>query len=224
MVTRINSIPDVDVQLTDAQDGSFPLVTSLERAPVEAFFAKIGINSSQAVRVRMSYERDDFTRYAVVNQADAFKIMSSEIDIHDGLATQTPGLTLFLPLADCVGAVLYDAVQQALMVSHLGRHNTEQYGARESIRFMQKQFGSLPKDILVWLCPAAGKQNYPLFAFNHYSLQEVNVEHLIAAGVLADNIMVDERDTTKDPNFFSHSEFLKGNRSQDGRFIIAATL
>lgn len=192
----------------------------------QQFLEENNIRPSQTVLVRMSYEADDFTKYSTVKKVS----INGENEIgdyisSDALVTDQKEIALFLPLADCVGAVLYDPKKKALMVSHLGRHNVEQYGAKHSVEYMVEEFGSSPKDILVWMSPAAGKENYPLFKFNDKSLHEVNEEHFLSAGILPSNIQISLVDTTKDENYYSHSEFLKGHQqNESGRFAIVAMM
>ena len=174
--------------------------------------------------VQLDYNSDDFCRYNVVDELAKGEGMTRDGRIADGLATKTPGVTLFLPLADCIGVVLYDPEHEALMVTHLGRHNLQQHGGEKSVEFMKEQFGTDPAKLEIWFSPSAGGENYPLFAFENKSLAEVASEQLLRAGVVKDHIELSSIDTTKDTEYFSHSEFLKGNRPIDGRFTMAATL
>lgn len=190
------------------------------------FLKKNKIMPSQTVLVWMSYESEKFIRYDVIQ-----KVMSEDGDIddhhpNDALATNKKNIALFLPIADCIGAILYDSKKEVLMVAHLGRHNLEQYGAKKSIEYMVQEFKSNPKDILAWMSPAAGKENYPLFAFNHKSLNEVAREQFEEAGIAPDNIESSSVDTTKSGNYHSYSEFLKGNPNEEqyGRFAIVAMM
>jgi copper oxidase (laccase) domain-containing protein len=129
-----------------------------------------------------------------------------------------------LPLADCIGAVLYDPDTSVLMVSHLGRHNVEQGGGSKSVQYLVKNHDVNPKNLKVWLSPAAGKTNYPLHAFDNRGLHEIATEQLITAGIVPENIDTSRIDTTTDTTYFSHSEFLKGHRDTDGRFAVVAVM
>jgi copper oxidase (laccase) domain-containing protein len=192
-------IDGMTIGYSEVRDGPFVMKGNNEAELLEVnqhYLRRLGVDPDKAVRVRMNYERTDFTRYKQVDAAEAGHILASQIDVYDGLATQTSQLTLFLPLADCIGAVIYDSIHKAFMVSHLGRHNIEQ----------------------------AGKTKYPLFAFDNQSLHEVGRQQCEAAGVLPESIMIDQRDTTQDKELYSHSEYLKGTRPLDGRFIITASL
>lgn len=217
----------VTIATSTATDGSMKR-SGDDAAAVDAsrrrFLLEHGTSLEQSVLVQLDYDSDDFCRYSLVDASAAGEGMLRPGRIADGLATRTSGLVLFLPLADCIGAVLYDPEHWALMLTHLGRHNLEQDGARRSVEFMVKAFGTNPRRLEIHFSPSAGKQNYPFFAFGNKSLAEVAVEQLRVAGVPRQTIQLSSVDTTTDQNYFSHSEFLKGNRVSDGRFAVMAKL
>lgn len=191
----------------------------------ENFLAKHAMTSADTALVYLVYEGDDYCRYRVVDKQDKGDGMVGDPSrVADAIASKTPGVGLFLLVADCIAAVIYDPINHAVMLSHLGRHNIEQEGGRHSVLFMQEQFGTKPEDVEVWLSPAAGKDNYPLHSFDNKSLHEVAREQLLAAGVMAEKIDMSPLDTTTDPNYYSHSEFLKRHRDIDGRFAVAVML
>jgi len=187
------------------------------------FLNKNGIQPEATTLVRLKYEGDDYCRYATID--DTFKgdgIVRESTVVNDALVVTRPQHALFLPLADCIGAVLHDPVKNILMVSHLGRHNLEQYGGTRSVEFLQEHHGVNPQDVTIWLSPAAGKSSYPLFEFNNRSLHEVAMEQFIRAGIRAENIDISPIDSSQDANYYSHSQFLKGRRDNDGRFAVVA--
>lgn len=192
------------------------------------FLNTIDLTPDNTVLVMADYDSKDFCRYYVIDDTWRGRGMMPDHDrpdvsvdapANDALATTSRNLGLFLPLADCLGAVIYDPKNHALMVSHLGRHSTEQFGAQKSIEFMTQNFGTNPRDVQIWLSPAAGCENYPLYAFDNKSLHVVNTEQFVKAGVLAKNIIGENIDTTTDENYFSHSS---GDTCQ--RFAIVAKL
>jgi copper oxidase (laccase) domain-containing protein len=186
-----------------------------------------GIDPLMATLVQVSYEdTTDFTRYKPVeeeNVGEGILEPSSSLEA-DALVAARPDQALFLPLADCIGAVIYDPRNEILMVSHLGRHSVEQNGGQKSVEYLKNEFDSNPADLKVWLSPAAGKENYPLHALNNKGLHEAVVEQMVQAGINFENIEVSHVDTTESLDYFSHSEFLKGNRTDDGRFAIVAMM
>lgn len=192
----------------------------------EILLKNMGISMDQTVLVKISYDRDDFTRYHTANSDDQGKgiLPGTDTEIYDALMTTQPGIALFLPLADCVGAILYDPTKKILMVSHLGRHNIEQQGALQSVGYMKDNAGVDPSNLKVWLSPSASKENYPLFAFDNRSQQDVVLEQLKTAGASGENIETANIDTTTSEDYFSHSQYLKDNSKPNGRFAIVAML
>lgn len=202
-------------------DGSYASVLPARTA----FLKNHGIAADDTALVHLTYETDDYTRFVVANdRLRGDGIVRPPSIVADAVATNTPGLALLLPLADCVGAVIYDTAKSILMVSHLGRHNLEQYGGTRSVEYLAKTFGSNPGDLTVWLSPAAGGQNYPLYSFDNRSLHEIATEQLVARGVANVHIETSPIDVTTDERYFSHSQFLKGRRPSDGRFAVVAWL
>lgn len=190
-----------------------------------AWLTQYDIKPEDTTLVHLTYDGDDYARYYTVNdelRGDGV-IRPPSIAI-DGLATTVPGHALFLPLADCIGAVLHDAERSVLMLSHLGRHNLVQYSGTKSIEYMCEQFGCIPENITAWLSPAAGGQNYPLYDFDNRSLHDVATEQLVAAGVKPDHITRSPIDTTTHPDYYSHSQFLAGKRTSNGRFAVVAIM
>ena len=190
----------------------------------EKFLRKFSSTPEASVLVQINYDSDNFCRYAVVNEASAGEGIVWSGRTADALATKQKGLALFLPLADCGGVVLFDPKNQALMLSHLGRHSLEQNGALESVEFMQQQFGSNPNDLIVAISPVAARETYPLYAFENRGIDEVIINQLTMAGVNTERITPPSSYTTSDPNFYSHSEFLAGRQKDDGRFAMVAML
>lgn len=191
------------------------------------FFDEVGIDPLQVTLVQVAYEdTTDFTRYSVVRdeQVGEGALAPASGMVADALVVTRPEEALFLPLGDCVGAVIYDVANEILMLSHLGRHSVEQFGGRKSIEYLVREFDTNPADLLVWLSPAAGNDNYPLYAFNNQGLHEVIIQQLEEVGVQKNNIEVSHIDTTKSDDYFSHSEFKAGNRHDDGRFAIVAMM
>ena len=189
------------------------------------FLAAYDMAAEQSILVHLEYEGDDYRRYYTVSSDQAGDgIITPPSFVADALFTSSKNLTLLLPVADCIGAVIYDRRNHVLGLAHLGRHNLEQGGGTGIIEYLVSDFGSNPHDIAVWLSPAAGRQKYPLYAFDNRSLHEVAIEQLMRAGVRSSNIEIDGRDTTTDRDLFSHSEYLKGNRASDGRQAVVAAM
>lgn len=213
------------IEVSKVTDGSMGKEAEDVFANRSRFLASHSIAPEQTVLIHLVYEGDDYCRYDEVTANNGGEgITHPPTRINDALFTRETGVALFLPLADCVGTVLVDTKLQVLGVSHMGRHNLEQFGARRSVEYMKTQFGSDPADITLYMSPAAGKENYPLFAFSNRSMHEVATEQFLSAGILPTHIEIATEDTTTHQEYFSHSEYLKGHRDTDGRHALVAQL
>jgi len=189
------------------------------------FLANISASIDNTVRLGVSYERENFCEYKEVAKKHAgFGMRGKDSVIADALITKDSTLTLFLPVADCVGAAIYDPTQNIVALAHLGRHSLEQNGGTKIIEHLTGQYGSDPKDLKIWLTPAPGKDVYTIWALENKGMKEAAFEQLFAAGILPKNITDNTAETDKDPNYYSYSEFLKGNKKEDGDHAIAISL
>lgn len=220
---------DVIVRVSSVGDGTMTL-KSLPKKPDEVwhnrqnFITKSGGDIENTALVYVTYDDGrSYEEYKLAETVDK-KLSTNNDDTADGLATQQISLGLFLPLADCCAVVLYDPEHHALMVSHIGRHSVEIYGATKSVEFMKITFGTEPRDILAWLSPAVGGENYPIFARGHQSLKVLIAQDLQAAGVKVENIEISPVDTARNDNYYSHSEYQKGHQKNDGRHAVFALM
>ena len=146
-----------------------------------AFLVKNGIRINQTTKVYIVYTGNNYCRYHEISNKHLGHGMFFEnnIDPADALVTRDINHALFLPIADCVGVVIYDPTKNILMVSHIGRHSLEQNGGYKSVKFLADQYKCNPKELLIWLTPAPGSDAYPLFAFNGQSIKEIIFHQLI---------------------------------------------
>jgi copper oxidase (laccase) domain-containing protein len=216
------------VGVSSVHDGTMKFGTDTDQAVTanrRAFLSKLTINPAHTTLISITYDTDDFAKYRIVTEAEKSKGMNQPSNEYaDALVTTKPNHALFLPLADCVGVVLYDTKQHVLMVSHLGRHSIEINGAAKSVAYLQRKCGTDPANLLVWLSPAVGKATYPLSAFAGKAMHEVIFEQLKSVGVLPNQIEASAVDTAQDPNYFSHSQYLKDSALPNGRFAIVAMM
>ena len=191
----------------------------------KSFLAKNSIDIKQTTRVNVIHEGDNYCRYYELVEAHKGDGMEYDgIVAADALVTRLPNHALFLPIADCIGAVFFDPDKNVLMLSHLGRHSLEQNGGFESVKFLIDHYGCNPGNLKVWLTPAPGPDVYPLYKFDNRSLKNVLYQQIVTAGILEKNVVDNPADTSKDMDYYSHSEFLQGNRSDDGRYAIVAEM
>lgn len=220
---------NVIVAVSKVSDGNMLIKSDKSNSDViknrKKFLEKNGIDINQTTRINTVYEGDDYCRYTVV-EADQMGagMFDGNVVTSDALVTKDINHALFLPIADCIGEVIFDASKNLLMLSHLGRHMLEQNGGYKSVKFLIDNFNANPADLSVWLSPAPGSDSYPLYSFNNHSLKDVASEQLESAGILPNNITDNSADTSNDLEYYSHSEFLKGNRPTDGRFAVVAMM
>lgn len=189
------------------------------------FLENLGIDINQATRIRIEYDCSDFCEYVIADDSIKGKGMQDNgVEKADALITTDIGHALFLPIADCVGAAILDPIHNVLAVAHLGRHSLEQSGAHKIINHLKKYYNSDPEDLKVWLAPAPSKDVYTIWALDNKGMKEVTFEQLHAAGVLSENIIDNPAESDKDPNYYSYSEFLKGNQEIDGDYAIVAMM
>lgn len=198
----------------------------------ETYLKSLGITLDQTTRINSDvYNRaevlhdPDFCRYIQVTDIDkGLGMRSNASTISDALVTTDVGHALMLPVADCVGATLYDPTKQVLMVTHLGRHSLQQQGAEKSVQYLVDHFHCDPKNIKVRLTPAPSKESFPIWALDNKGMKEVTFEQLANAGIHPSNVIDNPIETDKDPAYFSYSQFLKGNRPEDGDHMMVAMM
>lgn len=191
----------------------------------QKFLEKNDIDPQKTILLKITYDRNSFTNYTLIKEDDlGAGIVNGGGLTADAIVVDKPNQAILLPLADCIGAVIYDPVKKILMVSHLGRHNLIDNGGYKSIEYLVANHHCNPKDLIVEFSPSAGKTNYPLFDFDDQSLAEIASLQMILAGVEKNNINLSNIDTTTDENYFSHSQFLAEKRSNDSRFAIVAMI
>ena len=216
---------NVVVAVSTVVDGDMSLSSQLATNNRVKFLDSIGVKLQDTTSVRVTYDGTDYRRYKAVNSLQKGDgMIEANPLIADALITRETGHALFLTLADCVGAAIFDPINSVLMLTHLGRHSVEQNGGKTSIDFLINNYGSKPENLMVWLTPAPGQKSFPVFAMDNLGLKELVLLQLQSAGVNPKNISDNSSDTTLDENYFSHSEFLKGNRKDDGRYAIVAVI
>ena len=92
------------------------------------------------------------------------------------------------------------------------------------MQYLTEHYGTDPSELLVWLTPAPNKETFPIWALDNKGMKEVTFEQLTAAGITLEHITDNPADTVTDLNYFSYSEFLKGNRTEDGDYALVAVM
>lgn len=154
----------------------------------------------------------------------------------DMLYTEAAGVGLFLPVADCVATVIYDPSRQALALAHIGRHASIAKLMVGAIRFFASK-GSRPEDLIIWMAPSVAASDYKMQYFDYLDDPDwQGFAHVMSNGIYLDlagfnsnlaqnfgvlkyNIHISPVNTTRDGNYFSHSQ---GDIT--GRFAVVAEM
>ena len=201
----------VEMGVSDIHDGSMRFLGEGDEAEVikrqEELGELIGLDGNMVARLRTVYDgRDEYTFYdEISDNVSEFMIKNSEktIPVTDGLVTKRNDVGMLLPLADCVGAVVFDEKKRILGLLHAGRHNVEQYGPEKFIKHLRDNYGCEPSDLKVYFSPCA--QNYQIHALDNQKMADAVFEQLTGVGVLPENIDNPGIDTVADDDYPSCS-------------------
>lgn len=178
--------------------------------------------TNKTARVLTTYiDRKSFSEYYEITENSLPKHTiekpESDLIVADGLATKSKDFALLLPLADCLGVVVYDKAQSILGLLHSGRQNLEEDGAYRFVEFLKNNHNCKAEDLQVYFTPHA--QSFEIYALDNAKLAEAAKEQLVRAGVKSENIEQSEIDTVTNPDFPSNSA---GDKTT--RFAVAVKL
>jgi len=156
------------------------------------------------------------------------------IDNCDALITNQTDIMLTILTADCVPILLFDPKQNVVAAIHAGWKGTEQQIALKTVKKMQEEFNSNPKDIIAGVAPSIGRCCYEVDwnVAQHFETIEnaydkkdekymldlpyINKLQLLNAGLLEENIELSNICTACDvEDYFSYRK--EGGCS--GRFM-----
>lgn len=95
------------------------------------------------------------TKVALISTSSALPAKSA-----DALATNTPGVTLAIYVADCAAVYLVDPLQRAIALVHSGRKGTEGNILAATVQTLVDHFGSNPRDLVAALSPCIRPPHY----------------------------------------------------------------
>ena len=202
----------IEVAISDIADGSMRYFGNGEEDTIiknqQKLAKSISLNSDQIARIRTVYEgRNNYTDYYEVtneNLADySIKNPESKIAISDGLVTKDRKIGILLPLADCLGAVVYAEGQGVIGLLHAGRHNIEQNGPELFIKFLVENYSINPNELKLYFSPYA--ISYRITILGNKTMRDATMEQFIKSGILKDNIIDPGIDTIFSNNYPSSS-------------------
>jgi polyphenol oxidase len=162
----------------------------------------------------------------------------------DGIATDRPGVTLFMRFADCVPLLFHDPVKGVVGIAHAGWKGTVNKIGAMMIQTLLEKYGCRPEDVLVGIGPSISMERYPVgpdvteqvhdrFGADskdllhrldgrvHLDLWKANRFALLHAGVREDHIECSELCTAQNTqDWFSH----RAEHGKTGRFGVLLAL
>lgn len=202
----------LEVGISEISDGNMRFFDDGDEVEIiknqEKLGELLGLNGKEIARVRTIYDdRRGFVDYYEVTDKNLSEYVvtnfEKQIAVSDGLITKCSNIGFLLPLADCLGIVVFDEPHGVVGLLHAGRQNLEQYGPKKFVKYFVRNFGSNPEKLEVYFSPYA--LNYKIYKFENKFLFEVAKEQLAEAGVLSENIIDYEVDTVNNDRLPSYS-------------------
>lgn len=162
----------------------------------------------------------------------------------DALITDAPGVTLCATFADCVPLFFADIEKKAVGLAHSGWRGTVRKIGRETVREMEKCFGSKPEDIVAAIGPCICGECYEIgtevaeefleafmdaegkgilkkkFSEKYLlDLRKANEQIFLEAGILPENIIVSDICTCCNPELLFSHRATKGKRGALAAFL-----
>lgn len=102
------------------------------------------------------------TNVRVVTKEDCGKGITKDRDYSDvdGLITNVPGIVLATYYADCVPLYILDPVNKAIGLSHSGWKGTVNRIGENTLKLMNKNYGTNPKDVICCIGPSICQDCY----------------------------------------------------------------
>lgn len=168
----------------------------------------------------------------------------SAIESTDAMITNVPDIYLMVFLADCVPILFFDPTKRVIGIVHSGWKGTLKLIAQKTVKALQKNFSSLPEDIIAAIGPSIGPCCYEVgsevieevknafktkndYIVNestdgngYFNLWKANKTQLVKAGIPERNIEVAEICTCCNADIFFSARSQKGKTGRFGAGII----
>ena len=229
---------------SQVSDGNMSFVYGDEAQVAKArssFLRKQGLQADNSVFIKLEHGKKIYT----VTAKDQGNLIDPSLQdklIGDGLITNQAGLTLFLVVADCIGAVIYDPANQVVGLIHAGRKGVEQNILAEAVGQMESAYGSSPNELKLITSPSISANSYVFDSSDkidtkfwgndlsmgedgkwHMDIQSKFAKQALQCDLQKDNISIDSIDTFTNQNYFSHRRSMNTGEPE-GRFAIFAQI
>lgn len=142
----------------------------------------------------------------------------------DALITKDTGMPIAILVADCISLFLVDPTCRVVGLAHAGWRGTVAGIGGETVRAMQREYGTRPDDLLAWIGPGISRCCFEVgtevidqfaSAFSGWEdcwsieprrvdLKEINQRILLSEGLKRENIEVSDECTVCGPGYFSY--------------------
>lgn len=209
----------------------------------DRFVTNFGISPGEVVSLHFIHSN----KVLEVRKQDGGRGFHSAVDAlgdADGMITNEPRRALFITYADCVPVLFYDAVNQAVGACHAGWRGTVAGVVMETVRAMEKTYGSKAEDLLVAVGPAIDPDHFEVgqdvvdAVSDHavkperllrprnngkylFNIWQVNIDQVMSVGVQREHVtLVDLSTFARDDLFFSHRRRFGGEVGRQAAFIM----
>lgn len=176
------------------------------------------------IKVQNIYEMDQVhgSDIKILRSEDIKKLENNIVPKTDGLITNEKNIFLMIKTADCFPVAIYDKRLNVISAIHVGASGLEKKIIEKTIKKMQIEYGSKPKDILVAIGPGIRDCCYKFSKINKFTkpiwsnylrkkgkVIAVNTflmlkDQLIESGINKQNMSWIENCTSCSQNFYSH--------------------
>jgi hypothetical protein len=122
------------------------------------FIANLGIEFNQVSEMSVTFQ-DKIANVDTGDKKSGFGVKDDSYCL-DALLTTKPQVGLFLTIADCIPAIIFDPVNKILALVHLGFLNTDLQVVPKTITKLKKEYKSKLEDLVVILGPGASKNSF----------------------------------------------------------------
>ncbi len=196
--------------------------------------SNIGRARAQAAAL-LGTQADYFTHVYQIHSAQVFPVTLADrgrgsspgvpqVARGDALITKDPAIPLAILVADCISLFLVDPTCHAIGLAHAGWRGTVAGIGRETVRAMQREYGTKPESLLAWIGPGISRCCFEVgtevidqfaSAFSGWEdcwsieprrvdLKEINVRTLLSEGLKRENVEVSDECTVCRQGYFSY--------------------
>ena len=121
----------------------------------KALLEKVGIKLRALTTAKQTHSNNVYL-VSPFQRGLGSKDYESAISDTDSLITRSPDILLLVQVADCVPLLIYDPKMKVIAAVHAGWKGTIAKIAEKTVKKMQEEFGSNPKDLVIGIGPSIG--------------------------------------------------------------------